>query len=204
MSTLSAPPARPDLLDLQAPLPQFPAFGARTPSEILSAGPVSSLGYRGHAASSFSGGQKSVPPSPSMPAREYINTPSSSGVPSGLPSYPHTSPPASKSKPDTFLSTSLKKTFGLPPYPPQALTGLPPSYQNLPTLESVIQQASVQPSVDADGFMVVRGAVPLKQVQEIVAMIASGLKVITRTETTLVYGMPLQGYRLRDEFVNVS
>ena len=207
MSTLSAPPQRPDLLDLQVPLPAFSTYGARTPSEILSAGPASSLGYRGHAGSSFSCGQNSISPSPSMSAREYLNTPSSSGHPSGLPGFPDTSsswPPASKTNPSTSQSTSLKKkTFGLQPYPPPALSGLPPSYQNLPTLQSVIQQASVQPSVDADGFMVVRGAVPLEQAQEIVAMIANGLKVITRSDTTLVYGMPLQGYRLRDEFVNV-
>ena len=203
----SAPPQRPDLLDLQAPLPRLSTFGARTPSEILSAGPASSLGYRGHAGSSFFSGQNPIPPSPSMSAREYINTPSSSEHPSGLSSFPETSsswPPVSKTNPSTSQSTSLKKkTFGLQPYPPSALSGLPSAYQNLPTLESVIQQANVQPSVDADGFMVIRGAVPLEQVQEIAAMITGGLKVITRSEGALVYGMPLQGYRLRDEFVNV-
>ena len=206
MHTLSAPPRRPDLLDLRAPLPQFSTFGDRTPSEVLSAGPASSLGYRGHAGSSFPGGQTSIPPSPSMSAREYINTPSSRGHPSGLPRHPDATSswlPASKVKPSTSQSTSLKRTFGLPPNPPPALTGLPQSYQNLPTLQSVIEQAAVQPSVDADGFMVLRGAVPVAQVQELVAMIANGLKVVTRSETTLVYGMPLQVYRIRDEFVNV-
>ncbi|KAM0805956.1 hypothetical protein BDR22DRAFT_829780 [Usnea florida] len=205
MHTLSAPPQRPDLLDLRAPLPHFSTFGDRTPSEVLSAGPASSLGYREHPRSSFPRGQNSIPPSPSMSARGYINTPSSYGHPSGLPRHPDATSswlPASKVKPSTSQSTSLKRTFGLPPNPPPALTGLPQSYQNLPTLQSVIEQAAVQPSVDADGFMVLRGAVPVAQVQELVVMIANGLKVVTQSETTLVYGMPLQVYRIRDEFVN--
>ena len=207
MSASSAPPQRSDLLDLQAPLPPFSTYGARTPSEVLSAGPPSSLGYRGHAGSSFSGGQNSIPPSPSMSAREYINTPSSSGHPSGLPRFPETSSSYLRNPnaiPSTSKSTSLKKTFGLPPYPPPALTGLPQSYQNLPALQSVIEQANVQPSVDADGFMVIRSAVPAEQVRELVAMIASGLKVVSRSEMAQNYGMPLQAYRIRDEFVNVS
>ena len=205
MSTLSSPLQRPDLLDLQAPLPPFSTFGARTPSEVLSAGPASSLGYRGHAGSSFSSGQNSIPPSPSMSAREYINTPSSSGPPSGLPRLPMSSSrsPTALTQFSAAKSTSMR-SYGLPPYPPPSLSDLPPSYHNLPTLQSVLQQAAVQPSVDADGFMVIRGAAPVEQVREIVAMIANGLKVVTRSETTQVFGMPLQAYRLRDDFVNVS
>ena len=206
-STSSAPPPRPDLLDLQAPLPHFNPFGARTPSEVLSAGPASSLGYRGHAGSSFSGGQNSIPPSPSMSTREYINTPSSSGHPPELPRFPDNPSsffPNPNAIPSTSKSTSLKKTFGLQPYAPPALKGLPQSYQNLPTLQSVFQQAAAQPSVDADGFMVIRSAVPTEQVRDLVAMIASGLKVVNRSEMAQNYGMPLQAYRIRDDFVNVS
>lgn len=141
-----------------------------------------------------------------MPAREYINTPSSSGPPSEMSHFlsSMTRETAALMHASAGKSTSLNKTFGLPPYPPPSVADLQKSYPNLPTLQSVLQEAAVQPSVDADGFMIIRRAVPVEQVRELVAMIANGLKVVTRSETTQVYGIPLQAYRLRDDFVNVS
>lgn len=203
MSMLSPRSHTSRLLDLP-PLPFHSTSRVPTPSEGLSAGPSSSSGYRRKVGASFPNSPGLVALSPSLSTGEFHNPPFSVASRSAFPR-----PPLTPSHPSTIHTPlSAGKCFTSPrspslPYGSPSIPTSPPPYHNLPTLNSVFKQAPVQPSVEADGFIIIRNAISLPLIRDIVAMIAKGLQVVSMSETIQTYALPLQAYQVRDEFVTV-
>ena len=105
--------------------------------------------------------------------------------------------PWSPSNPLSSSSSSL--SYGSPGVPiPQ------PPYQILPAPKaSASRQDPVHPSVEADGYMILRNAISPALVRDLVVFINTGLPVIAKSETAQTYAAPIQAYKVRDEFVLV-
>ena len=146
-----------------------------------------------------------VVPSPSFSAREpcdsYLST---------RPLSAHLRKPISSSLSSTALMpwspiepSPLSSSFGSPYGSPGVPIPRPP-YQILPTPDALVsQQNTPQPSVEADGYTIIRNAVSPALVREVVASIYSGLPVTARYETEKIYRMSIPAYKVRDEFVLV-
>ena len=142
-----------------------------------------------------------VVPSPSVSAREPYDPYLSSG-----PFSPHLRSSISSSLSSTWSpiepspsSTSFGSPYGSPGVP------IPrPPYQILPTPDALVsQQDTPQPSVEVDGYTIIRNAVSIALVREVVASIYKGLPVTARYETEKIYMTPGSAYKVRDEFVLV-
>lgn len=96
-------------------------------------------------------------------------------------------------------SSSFGSRYGSPDVPfPRA------PYQILPTPDALVsQQNAPQPSVEADGYTIIRNAVSPTLVGEVVASIYNGLSVTTKYETEKIYITPSPAYKVRDEFLLV-
>ena len=144
-----------------------------------------------------------VMPSPSFSAREPYDPYLSSG-----PLSPHLRNSISSSLSSTWSpiepSPSLT-SFGSPYGSPGVPIPIPrPPYQILPTPNALVsQQDTPQPSVEVDGYTIIRNAVSPALVREVVASIYKGLSVTARYETERIYTTPIPAYKVRDEFVSV-
>ena len=146
-----------------------------------------------------------VGPSPSFSAREPCDSYLSTGPLSAHLRNPFSSPlssttftPWSPIEPSPS-SSSLGSLYGSPGVP------IPrPPYQILPTPHALVsQQNTPQPSIEADGYTIIRNAVSPALVREVVASIYKGLPVTARYETEKIYTTPITAYKVRDEFVLV-
>ena len=94
-------------------------------------------------------------------------------------------------------------SFG-PPYGSHGVPIPQTPYQILPTPDALVsQQNTPQPSVEADGYTIIRNAVSPALVRGVVACIHKGLPVIAEYETEKIYETPSPGRKVRDEFVLV-
>ena len=146
-----------------------------------------------------------VVPSPSFSAREPYDSYLSTG-----PLSAHLRNPVSSSLSPNALTpwspiepSPLSSSSG----PPYVSPGVPiprPPYQILPTPHALVsQQNTLQPSVEADGYTIIRNAVSPALVREVVASIYKGLPVTARYETEKIYTTPIPAYKVQDEFVLV-
>ena len=146
-----------------------------------------------------------VVPSPFFSAREPCDS-----YLSARPLSAHLRNPISSSLSSTALTpwspiepSTSSSSFGSPYGSP----GLPiprPPYQILPTPDALVSQENThQPSVEADGYTIIRNAVSPALVREVVASIYKGLPVTARYETEKIYTTPIPAYKVRDEFVLV-
>ena len=146
-----------------------------------------------------------VVPSPSFlacePCDPYLST---------RPLSAHLRNPISSS----LSSNALTPWSSIEPSPSSSSSGSPygspgvpiprPPYQILPTPDALVsQQNTLQPSVEADGYTIIRNAVSPALVREVVASIHKGLPVAARYETEMIYTTPIPAYKVRDEFVSV-
>lgn len=207
-----------------APYAFLNSFKTSTPRELGSAGPPSSLGYREPVGSSFhndpslaaQGPPLSQPQGFTFPRHRsgHPSPPPGSSAPREVPAHlsPSTSypvyPPWSLAKP-----SSSPGSFSLP-YGSPGVAIPPTPYQMLPAPKSSGSQAPVQrsssfqapaqsSSVEADGYMMIRNAISIDLVREVVAVVERGLPVSKRSETASTYMTPVQAYRVRDDFVKV-
>lgn len=206
---------------MMPPHPFHNTFKASTPSDLRSAG---SLDYREQVGAS-------IPNDPSLATQRsslsqpqgfpsfaanrtgLSRPPPGSSTPHGpsahlLPSGSSIYTPWSPNNPPSS-SGSFSLPYGSPGVPIP-----PPPYQILPMPNSSRPQAPVKhssatrapdqsSSVEADGYMMIREAIPVALVREVVAIIGRGLPVNMRSETAYTYATPVQAYRVRDEFVKV-
>ncbi|CAD6585727.1 MAG: hypothetical protein ASARMPRED_002292 [Alectoria sarmentosa] len=200
--------------DLKTPLKFYNTFKASAPLEHRSAGHPS-LGYREPAGASFSGYTTSNTPSPSLSHREPQGAPFFAGPRSAYPRPPGSSTPQSipnyqSSQPSTPFTLGQSLTSPSPsdsfnfPYGISGVSTSQPPYQAVPKPNPSTFQAQVQAStVEADGYLIIRNAIPIEKVREVVAIIAKGLSVNARSETALIYATPVQAYMVRDAFVSI-
>ena len=186
--------------------PRTTAFeGVQAHPPFESAGLSSSSYSYDDTGASVSNSPSVVVPSPSFSAREtrnsylstgplsahLLNSNSSSLSPTALaPCFPIEPSPS---------SSSFSSRYGSPGVPdPRA------PYQILPTPDALVsQQNAPQPSVEADGYTIIRNAVSPDRVREVVTSIHKGLPVIATYETDKIYTTPVPAYKVRDEFVLV-
>ena len=189
-STISPDPRTAALEGARARFPFHNTFKGLDTPEFHFAGP--SLGSQDQVGASLAHNPSVVAPNPSFfgprSAYDHPLSPTRS-------SAAHT--PWSPSNP--LSSSSFSLSYGSPGVPiPQ------PPYQILPAPKaSVSRQDPVHPSVEADGYMILRNAISPALVRDLVVFINTGLPVIATSETAQTYAAPIQAYKVRDEFVSV-
>ena len=186
--------------------PRITAFkGAQARPSFESAGLNSS-------SDSCDGTDASVPNIPSMVVRSpsYLTRDSCDSPLSTGPLSAHLRNPISSS----LFSTALTPWSPIEHSPPLGSFGSPygspgipiprPPYQILPTPDALVsQQNTPQPSVEADGYTIIRNAISPTLVREVVASIYNGLPVTAKYETEKIYTTPSPAYKVRDEFLSV-
>ena len=179
-------------------------------------GPVSStapfaFGFTGSSSSSSSRERSgtSIPSSPSSvtsnPSYTSRELDDSRLLPNTCSAYPLRSPPSPTPSPPWSPTGSLTASGSSSlPYGSPGVQIPPTPYQILPTPKpSESRQDRAFSSVEADGCLMIRRAVPPALLQDVVGMIYKGLPVMARQETEQMYETPIQALRVRDEFVLV-
>ena len=187
------------LNDVHERFPFINAFQAPVALELRPTGPAHSTGP------SVPNNASLVAPSPSFSPREVRNIRSFAGTCSTY-QRPRLSPsdssitPTPRSSTEPLTSSSSSNTvYGLPGVP----IPLPP-YPILPAPAALAsQQYPVQPSVEADGYIIIRNAISPTLIQDVLTSIDMGLPVFARGDTAQTYATPIQAYKVRDEFVLV-
>ena len=159
----------------------------------------------GHTGPSVPDNASLVAPSPSFSPREIRDLHSFTGTRSAY-QRPRLSPsissitPTPRSSTEPLTSSSSANTvYGLPGVP----IPLPP-YPILPAPAALAsRQYPVQPSVEADGYILIRNAISPTSIQDVLTSIDKGLPVFSRWDTAQTYATPIQAYKVRDEFVLV-
>ena len=166
----------------------------------------SSSGSRARIGASIPREPSIVAPTPSHSSRDFDNARFFAGTRSAYPPQP---PPASLSA-NPFASRSSTGPFtpwgssGLP-YGSPGVPIPPTPYQILPTPTTLLsRQNPASSSVEADGYFIIRNAIPSALFQGVIELIEQGLPVMVEQETERTYVTPMQALRVRDEFMSVS
>ena len=186
-------------MSVTSPIPFINSFKVPVALELRPTGPAHSTGPFVPNNASL------VAPSPSFSPREVRDLRSFTGTRSAY-QRPRLSPSNSSITPTPRSSTeplnsssSSDALYGLPGVP----IPLPP-YPILPAPAALAsQQYPVQPSVDADGYILIRNAISPSLIQDVLTSIDKGLPVVSRWDTAQTYATPIQAYKVRDEFVLV-
>ena len=190
------------LNDVHERFPFINAFQVPVALELRPTGPAHS---HGHTGASIPNNPSLVAPSPSFSPREIRDLHSFTGRRSAYqpprlsPSNSSiTSTPRSPTEP-LRSSSSSDALYGLPGIP----IPLPP-YPILPAPAALAsQQYPVQPSVEADGYIIIRNAISPVLIRDVLTSIDKGLPVFARWDTAQTYATPIQAFKVRDEFVLV-
>lgn len=190
------------LNDVHERFPFINAFQVPVALEHRPTGPAHS---HGHTGASIPNNPSLVAPSPSFSPREVRDLHSFTGrrsayqPPRVSPSNSSiTSTPRSPTEP-LRSSSSSDALYGLPGVP----IPLPP-YPILPAPAALASQRyPVQPSVEADGYIIIRNAISPVLIRDVLTSIDQGLPVFARWDTAQTYATPIQAFKVRDEFVLV-
>ena len=190
------------LNDVHERFPFINAFQVPVALEHRPTGPAHS---HGHTGASNPNNPSLVAPSPSFSPREVRDLHSFTGRRSAY--QPPRLSPSNSSIPSTprspteplRSSSSSDALYGLPGIP----IPLPP-YPILPAPAALAsQQYPVQPSVEADGYIIIRNAISPVLIRDVLTSIDKGLPVFARWDTAQTYATPIQAFKVRDEFVLV-
>ena len=169
-----------------------------------------SSGHRGHTGTSRPYDRNLVAANPSFPIPSFLGSPSFLVSPSFLGSrsvLPNLPPPPRSSVAPAPWSPRKSMTESSPSSLPYGSPGVPipaTPYQTLPPPNaSPTQRHPFQPSVEADGYQIIRKAIPPALVREVAAFVGKGPPVIARYDTAQLYVTPVEAFRVRDEFVSV-